>query len=89
MNTLQSVSLLHKERDEVRFILQRVMKEYSDVCHEVDRMRHALNMSRYILHMMAQHSESGITKYAFHHEPLREDAERVLPLIDEALGIVK
>ena len=82
---MYEVKLLHKDRDEVRFILQRVMKEYSDVCYEADNLRNVLDLCRVILEEMVKRSESGMTKYALHHETLREDARKVLPLVLEAL----
>lgn len=82
---MDDVKLLHKDRDEVRFILQRVMKEYSDVCYENDRLRHALGLCKIVFDDLLQPSASGYVKYAMHHETIRDDVRRLMPTVLEAL----
>lgn len=42
MSKVDEIDLLHKASDEVRFILQRVMKKYSDACYENDNLHRAV-----------------------------------------------
>lgn len=77
---------LKKAHDKAQYILDRILKKYSDQSYEIDRLRAALAAAQPVLEGMVQQSESGITRYALHHEPLREAASKALPLVHEALS---
>lgn len=82
---IDRIKLLHKERDEVRFILTRFLNQYSDECYKTDRMYGALMICHDILTRMVEASESGFAQYANHHEPLRRMAAKAIPIVNRAL----
>ena len=80
------VDQLKKARDKAEYILDRILKKYSDQSHEIDNLRHILGLCKTLLEEMVQESASGYAKYALHHETLRDDARKVLPAVLTALG---
>ena len=77
---------LQSAQSKEAYILAQILLRYSDQCHAMEKMWSALHAANEILVRLAQESESNITEYAYHHEPLRKLAKKALPIVAGAMS---